>query len=256
MKKLIRKSLKEMLKTLKKGETLSYLAGINRPVDPAQVSKLAASLDHMGLIRPVVVARISFITGKETAYIIDGQHLFNAMLRNDIPVEYVEVEVKDLTDLVETIALLNASSKSWKLTDYILAWTAVSEDYKKLNKYFNIYDFELSILAAILSSAEVRSNAGGGSITKAIKRGSFKIVDEEIQLSILDDLTDILKVIPRMNRFENRYVCAEYVNFRRTTGCDYDHQKFMKSLENNKQKFILATQEQQKLADMFRNLIK
>jgi hypothetical protein len=59
-----------------------------------------------------------------------------------------------------------------------------------------------------------------------------------------------------MNRFENRYVCAEYVNFRRTTGCDYDHQKFMKSLENNKQKFILATQEQQKLADMFRNLIK
>ena len=250
------KLLKDRIKLLKKGELLSYLAGINRPIDPSQVTTMSNSTDFMGLIRPIVVARISFITGKETSYIIDGQHLFNAMLRNDIPVEYVEIEVKDLTDLVEKIALLNASSKSWKLADYILAWSAVSEDYKKLNKYFNIYDFELSVLAGILSAGEVKSNVGGASITKAIKKGSFKIVDEEVQLSILDDLTDVLKVIPRMNRFENRYVCAEYVNFRRTTGCDYDHNEFMKNLEKNKQKFILATQEQQKLADMFRNLSK
>lgn len=250
------KLLRDRLKLLKKGESLSFLAGINRPVDPAQVTKLAASIDSMGLIRPIVVARIDFIEGVSVPYIIDGQHLFNAMLRNDIPIEYVEIDVTDLADLVEKIALLNASSKSWKLTDYILAWSAVKEDYKKLNRYFNIYDFELSVLAAILSCKEVRANAGGGSVTKTIKNGTFEIVDEQDQVSILNDLTDILKVIPRMNRFENRYVCGEYVNFRRTTGCDYNHAEFMKNLEKNKQKFILATQEQDKLSDMFRKLAK
>lgn len=250
------KSLKSRIKSLKPGETLSYLAGINRPIDPAQVTKLANSIDKMLLVRCIVVARIKFIEGKEKPYIVDGQHLFNAMLRNDIPIEYVEIEVKDLIDLVEKIALLNASSKSWKLCDYILAWSSVNTDYKKLNKYFNIYDFELSVLASILSNNTLRTNAGGSNITQHIKRGEFKVVDEEFNISILNDLTDILKIIPRMNRFENRYVCSEYVNFRRTSGSSYNHKSFLKNLDKNKQKFILATQGQEKLADMFRVLAK
>jgi hypothetical protein len=250
------KSLKSRTKSLKPGETLSYLAGINRPIDPAQVTKLANSIDKMLLVRSIVVARINFIEGKEKPYIVDGQHLFNAMLRNDIPIEYVEIEVKDLTDLVENIALLNASSKSWKLCDYILAWSSVNSDYKKLNKYFNIYDFELSVLAAILSNNTLTSTAGGSHITQHIKRGEFKVVDEEFNISVLNDLTDILKIIPRMNRFENRYVCSEYVNFRRTSGSSYNHKSFLKNLDKNKQKFILATQGQEKLADMFRVLAK
>jgi hypothetical protein len=75
-------------------------------------------------------------------------------------------------------------------------------------------------------------------------------------ISVLNDLTDILKIIPRMNRFENRYVCSEYVNFRRTSGSSYNHKSFLKNLAKDKQKFILATQEQEKLADMFRVLAK
>jgi hypothetical protein len=250
------KSLKSRIKALKPGETLSYLAGINRAIDPAQVTKLAESIDLMTLVRCIVVAKISFIDGKLRSYIVDGQHLFNAKLRNNIPIEYVEIEVKNLTELVERIAYLNASSKSWKLVDYILAWSSVNPDYKKLNQYFNIYDFELSVLASILSNNTLKSNEGGSSITKNIKKGNFKIVDEDFNVSILNDLTDILKIIPRMNRFENRYVCSEYVNFRRTSGCSYNHKTFIKNLDKNKQKFILATQEQEKLADMFRKLTK
>ena len=251
----MKKLLKDRLKLLKKGETLSYLAGLNRPIDPAQVTKLAISEDFMGLIRPIVVARIDFIEGKSVPYIIDGQHLFNAMLRNDIPIEYVEIEVTNLTELVEKIALLNASSKSWKLTDYILAWSAVREDYKKLNKYFNIYDFELSTLASILSCSSINTS-GGNSITKTIKTGEFKIVDEARQNVLLDHLTDVLKIIPRMARFENRYVCAEYINFRNAVGGAYKHKEFLTNLEKNKDKFVLATQQQQKLTEIFRKLSK
>jgi hypothetical protein len=250
------KSLKSRTKSLKIGETLSYLAGINRPIDPAQVTKLANSIDKMLLVRSIVVARINFIEGKEKPYIVDGQHLFNAMLRNNIPIEYVEIEVDNLSDLVEKIALLNASSKSWKLCDYILAWSSVNSDYKKLNNYFNIYDFELSVIASILSNNTLKITAGGSTIAQKIKKGEFKVVDEDFNISVLNDLTDILKIIPRMNRFENRYVCSEYVNFRRTSGSSYNHKSFLKNLDKNKQKFILATQEQEKLADMFRVLAK
>jgi len=250
------KLLKDRIKALKQGETLSYLAGINRAIDPAQVTKLAKSVDLMGLIRPIVASRISFINGLPTLYIIDGQHLFNAKLRNNIPIEYVEINVTDLKDLVENIALLNASSKSWKLTDYILAWSAVNKDYVKLNSYFNIYDFELSTLAAILSASSIKSNGGNISITKAIKSGEFKIVDETKQVNLLDHLTDVLRIIPRMARFENRYVCAEYISFRNAVGAAYRHKEFMVNLERNKSKFILATQQQQKLSDIFTKLSK
>lgn len=243
------------IKVLKKNESLSYLAGINRPIKPAQVTKLAESLNKMGNIRPIVVAYISFISGKLTKYIIDGQHLFNALIRNDMPIEYVVIQVKDTKDLVEKIALLNSSSKSWILFDYITAWTAVSPDYKKLLQYYNIYDFELSFLASVLMNKKVKANQGGGVITKFIKRGEFKISEESKNVEILDKLTDVLKIIPRLNRIENRFVCTEYVEFLRCNLQKYNHKKFLTNLEKQKQKFILATHEQTRLADMFEKLI-
>ena len=232
---------------------LSYLAGINRAIIPAQVTKLAESLMKMGIIRPVVCCEVDFITGKKELYIIDGQHLFNALLRLGWDIPYVMIDVKDKQDLVEKIALLNSSSKSWTMQDYVLSWASLKPDYVKLNHYFQVYDFEIGIIAAILSNTTLGS---GSTITKKIKSGEFAIEDEETNVDILNTLTDILKVIPRMNRFENRYVCSEYVNFRRTEGCSYDHKAFMKKLEANKKQFILATQEQERLSDMFRKLSK
>jgi hypothetical protein len=230
---------------------LHYLAGINRPINPGQVTKLANSLLKLGNVRPITVCEIDFINGKKGYYIIDGQHLFNALLRLGWDIPYVVVDVEDKADLVEKIALLNSSSKSWTMQDYVTAWASLIPDYVKLNHYFQVYDIEMGVLAAILSECST-----SGTINRRIKQGEFVIVNEEENVSIVNGLTDILKVIPRMNRFENKYVCTEYVNFRRTTGCDYDHDEFMKNLEKNKQKFILATQEQDKLSDMFRKLAK
>lgn len=231
--------------------SLKYLAGINRAIKPAQVSILAKALALMGCIRPVVVCYIDFICGKKEYYIIDGQHLFNALMRLGWPIPYVVIDVKDKKDLVEKIALLNSSSKSWSMQDYVTAWASLKEDYVKLNRYFEIYDMEINNLASILSNSHISSN-----VIKKIKWGEFTIQDEEKNVDIINGLTDVLKIIPRMNRFENRYVCTEYTTFRRNSGCEYNHIKFIKNLEKNKAKFILATQEQHKLTDMFRNLTK
>jgi hypothetical protein len=49
------------IKTLKMtgSKGFSLLAGVNRPIIPQHVTKLATSLDAIGIIRPVVVAKFA-----------------------------------------------------------------------------------------------------------------------------------------------------------------------------------------------------
>jgi hypothetical protein len=230
-------------------QSFSYLAGINRAINPAQVTKLAESVSKMGIIRPVVVAYIAFVDGIKKLYIIDGQHLFNALIRNNMDIPYVIIDVKDKTDLVEKIALLNASSKNWTMLDYITAWASLSNDYVKLNHYYQVYDIDLTTLATIL----LGNSVDGSGTVNIIKSGKFKIVDEKFNVSILDNVTDLLKVIPRVERNNNRYATREYIKFLRTTK-NYNHKKFIENLKKNKKEFILATQEDGKLVELFTKL--
>jgi hypothetical protein len=230
--------------------TFAYLAGINRPIYPAQVTKLADSINKMGVIRPVIIAEIDFITGKKTKYIVDGQHLFNALIRNGMDIPYVTINIKDKQDLVETIAKLNASSKNWALVDYITAWGSLVPDYIKLNHYYQVYDFDMGVLSSVLSD----NTTDGGNIARKIKNGTFKIINEQGNIKILNQLTDVLKVAPRMNRMENKYLCREYIQFCKNCP-SYSHEKFMKNLEKNKEQFKLVTQEDGKLKELFRKFI-
>ena len=230
--------------------TFAYLAGINRPIYPAQVTKLADSINKMGVVRPVIIAQLSFITGKSTNYIIDGQHLFNALIRNGMDIPYVTIAIKDKQDLVETIAKLNASSKNWTLVDYITAWGSLIPDYVKLNHYFQVYDFDMGVLASVLNNLSYDS----GPLVRKVKSGQFRIINEEENVKLLNQLTDVLKVVSRMNRMENRYLCREYIKFCRTCS-EYNHDKFIKNVEKNKDQFVLVTHEDGKLKEMFNKFI-
>lgn len=255
-KKVVDQAYKQALKSIKwlslNGQIkFHYLAGINRPINPSQVTKLAKSLERMGSLRPIVIAELSFITGKMERYIIDGQHSFNAHIRLGWEVPYVTIQVTDKQDLVEKIALLNASSKTWTMQDYVTAWSSLKPDYVKLNHYFQVYDLEISELAAILMG----NSRGGGNITRTLKSGEFAIVNEQKNVDILNYVTDMLKLVPRMNRFENRYAVKEYVKFLRSINLkEYDHQVFLTKLKRNKEKFILATQEEGKLSELFNKI--
>jgi hypothetical protein len=231
-------------KDAKKG--FLYLEGINRPIAPGQVTKLAKSLNRMGCIRPVVVAKIKFLTGKEELYIIDGQHLFNALLRNNMDIPYIEISISSKVELVETIALLNASSKSWTMLDYLSAWGSIHEDYKELRNYFNIYDFDIRTLCTVLSGTPGHSNS-----SNKLKKGEFRIGNKSEAIIILDNLTEVLEVAPRLNRFENSYFCEEYVKFIRLKGSSYKHATFLKRLGTKKEELLLVTHEEGGLASFF-----
>ena len=92
-------------------------------------------------------------------------------------------------------------------------------------------------------------------MTKIIKAGQFKIEEESFNTSLLDDLTDVLKVFPRQNRLENRYVCSEYITFRRNGNLKYNHALFIKKLKLEKSKLTFTTQESDKLLKFFQKLI-
>lgn len=230
-----------------------FLTGINRSIIPSQVTKLATSISRIGIIRPVVVAKIDFLD-EPGVYVIDGQHLFYALMRADMDIPYVVITVDDKRDLVEKIALLNASSKSWCMIDYLTAWSHVSNEYKKLQHYYNIYDFELCFLASVLMGYSTRKSMGGAPSAK-IKKGEFKVSHEESKKVFLDCLTDVLKIVPRMNRVENLYLCNEYGKFYKDQGRDYVHESFMRALVKKRSQLILSTQEEGKLVEMFKKLI-
>lgn len=239
---------------LKKGSKkgFSILAGINRPIIPNQVTKLAESIKTMGIVRPVVIAYLNFIANVRLPYVIDGQHLLNALIKLGLDIPYVTIEVKDKKDLVEKIAKLNSSSKSWTMLDYIVAWSSINPQYKKLGEYYQIHDIELGILASILSG---NVGTSGGQMTRKLKRGEFKIVDEKHNAVLLGYIDDLLSVLPRMNRFENRYTISEYLKFVKNVP-SYNHNCFITKLKRNKNRFILATQEEGKLNELFKELSK
>jgi hypothetical protein len=240
---------KENFKQWLGNKKIGFLAGINRPIDPAQVTKLAVSIDAIGTQRTLVIAELSFITGKKEWYVIDGQHLYHALMRNGQDIPYVVVEIKDKADLVEKIALLNASSKSWCTQDYITAWSSLKTDYVKLNEYLNRYDLEKAFTAAVLMNCASDSSH----IIKHIKKGTFEIINEEANVKILDYITDLLKVIPRQNRVENKYVCREFLNFVKSCP-DYNHERFIRNMQKVKDDFKFATQQEGRLSDFFYKL--
>jgi hypothetical protein len=226
-------------------KAFSLLAGINRPILPSQVGKLAESIKQMGIIRPVVVAEIAFITGAPTMYIIDGQHLYHACIRQKVNVPYVQIAVKDHQDLVEKIALLNSSSKSWTMDDYILAWASLKEDYKKLQELTNTYPLSVETIAGVMSDT-----ISGGD-RKLLKKGNFAIRKEGYNRAILDKLTEVLDVVNTKNMRLNREICRSFVTFYRSIDEHYVHAEFVAYIRSNQHKVILFSERQEIQKFMF-----
>lgn len=218
---------------LKKDSTKGFkiLENVNRSVAPAHVTKMAESIMKIGVVRPVVVSHLAF-KGIKDHYIVDGQHLYHALIRLGCDIPYVIVDINDDEELVETLALLNNSSRSWTLQDYVQSWSFVKNEYKTLIKYFNIYDLELSTIAGIL-------HGKAESIQNVIKKGKFQIKSEEKAIELMAYTTDLLKIIPRQDRTANKKLVNTYIAFVYDNYSTYNHKKFINYLKRNIKKLGL-----------------
>jgi hypothetical protein len=82
--------VKWLSKAAKKG--FRTLDNVNRAIKPAHVTRMAESIMKLGILRPVVVAYLDF-KGVKDYYIIDGQHLYHALIRLGYDIPYVIIDV-------------------------------------------------------------------------------------------------------------------------------------------------------------------
>lgn len=212
----------------KKGQ-FHFLEAINRAVAPAHVTKIADSIETFDeVLRPVIVAEVDFF-GARRKYIIDGQHLYHALMRLGRDIPYVEVKIKTLEELIEKIALLNSSSKSWKIDDYIHTWSFYKKPYQVLLDLKNKYNMETVIIAQLLHSNVIvaTSNYYGSNqrMSRLLKRGLLEIDDLEVTTKVLDNVKELAFITKDLNMFQKRIVVGTIIE-RIKANPKHDQKKF------------------------------
>jgi len=176
-------NLKDALALLKKMKfskdyrKFLFLENINRIVDPTHVQKMVSSIRSMSVVRPIICVQVEFITGKKQLFIVDGQHLFTALSAEGLEIPYVIIEITDKIDLVHKMAMLNNSSKSWTLFNYVKAFKTHIPDYNILAELRDKYNIEPLMLAALCT----RGTSAVVSGSQLLKSGNFKITNSEAQ---------------------------------------------------------------------------
>jgi hypothetical protein len=204
---------------------------MNRGIDSKHVQKMISSIRLMGVIRPVVTTTTNVIEGETKTYIIDGQHLATALEREGLSIPHVDIAVESEEDLVEKMAYLNNSSKSWDLMNYINAWKMIRPDYMKLFKWKNMYDIEITMLAAIGIN-----NAGIRNTTSSIKTGNFKITNPKAE-DMCKAFNDIFLKIGMSDRSVKFQFLAAFLQAYGT----YNHTKVMSNIEKHMKTVKLLT---------------
>ena len=145
-----------VIKTLTYNQLSSLLSHgfleFNRVVSHQHVSKMIKSVEKCGILRFPVIGDVSFFDSRGLV-IIDGQHLLTAILKTMSPTDTIEVIVKTYTnkrDVIQDIATLNNTNKSWNDKDYLEAWYNFgSENTKYYLNYEKLYDYSVGRFEAV-----------------------------------------------------------------------------------------------------------
>ena len=219
--------MKMIGKELKVKHTTDYskfsVLPMNRAIDSKHVQKMITSIRKMGVLRSVITCTTNMIEGSTKTYVIDGQHLATALEREGEAIPYIEIEIESEEDLIEKMAYLNNSSKSWDMMNYINAWKMIRPDYMKLFKWKNMYDIEITMLAMIgVNNTAIKHN------TSTIKTGQFQITNSKAE-DMCKAFNDIFLKIGLADRaIKFQFLSA----FMQAYG-KYDHKKVMANIEKH-----------------------
>ena len=167
---------------------------MNREIRSEHVEKLVRSIRTMGIIRPVIICKTDVLEGEMKNYIVDGQHLATACEREGLAIPYTTITCNDEIDIVEKVGMLNNSSKSWALIDYVNAYKYCFTDYMKLLKFKNLYNLELNMVAALCTNQfSIIKNS------QIIKSGDF-IISNRNSEQMCKDFSEIFLMLTNVDR--------------------------------------------------------
>lgn len=209
-------------------DSLNMLETINRPITSNHVTTLKRSISEYGNLRAVIVAKLTFITGTEQLYVLDGQHHLTALRALRRPVIYVMMNIaENYTALIKAIATLNTTSKKWALKDYVQAWKSVSNEYIQLERYHQRYSMSYVAIAMIALNIEKRSTTA-----PIIKNGTFRVTNANF-VTIAEAAYDLLEIegLGNINTIPERFI-GELIRYYNNVDV-YDHERIKENVRNN-----------------------
>jgi hypothetical protein len=212
------------IKYTKDYNKFKFIESINRSVDPKHVQKMVESVRTMGVIRPIICTITNIFDGTKGCYIVDGQHLFNALAAEGLEIPYVLITAGDECEIVHKMAMLNNSSKSWTLMNYVNAFKMQIPDYRTLIALNNKYNIEPLMLATICTNGNSSIVTG----SNLIKSGQFRITNVEAQ-SMAKAFNDFFIKIGRADRWVKQNFLQVFI---RAWGT-YDHDKSLTNLDKH-----------------------
>jgi hypothetical protein len=213
----------------------------DRKLNPKQVNVINKSvLDH-GILRLPVLVETKIITGKLAYFSVDGKHLQNCLMRNNIKETDCMIKVtNDIHEIVKIMSDLNNAQLAWTTENYVHAYRALKmTDYNELYLHVLANGFTYNVSAKILGS------------THGVKKGMFKAnnTDAEELTNCLIDVTNLLRTTSAKFMFA-------YINFfRSSTKKVYDHKLMMRKLAIFK-KNIQLSDDHKVMTEMLENIYK
>lgn len=215
-------------------ESIENAIHVNRIAIDPNVEKLCESVKRKGILRDILVSQVSLKGGPIKTYILDGNHLYVALIKlgMDIPIRYVCV--KDEKEFIDTMSFFNSSSKSWIIENYVKAYGTINSDYKLLGIFKKEYQY---LGYPIIINTLIHGNPKGKSYN--VKKGTFEIGNKsqaKVRLKYVDDYFGIIGVNSHIGT--KKYHLGEFLKYLDLKGVEYQHEIFMKYVANNVNKII------------------
>jgi hypothetical protein len=176
----------------------------NRIVNPNHVKKIRQSLrkKHIKEVSIIVVCNPTPDDGRPPFLIIDGQHRFDALKEENLPVTFVvvdDVEYIDESNVLSVIELLNTSSMEWDVTDFMGSKSELGdENYIRYSKIYEKFSFEHEIIYYTIKKF-------GGVVNHDMFKKGLLSFDEEMYYDVYETLEWLERYLPIVEKYGKRY---------------------------------------------------
>lgn len=121
----------------------------NRDVIESHINKIRQSLKkrHVKECGILVAFNPNYEPGRPLFVIIDGQHRFEALKRESLPISFVVIDDLTNEEILEIIELLNTSHKNWDVTNFMGSKCTLGDtNYILYKSIYDRYDFEHEVI--------------------------------------------------------------------------------------------------------------
>lgn len=189
----------------------------NRRTTPSHVEGMTVAVDRKNLLEfyPILV--------NENMEIIDGQHRLMAAMKLNLPVYYNVVNGLKIEDIMS----INTHSKNWSIQDFIDAYIKLDYSaYRTLDEFMRRHKVSASLAGSLLSGYTVI--AGGGSVSKEIRNGTFQIKSEAYADEIINKIREVAPYCDFNTETERNFI--RVITILRNNE-DFDWDKFIAKLK-------------------------